>query len=61
MKDPKTLEDWREVVRQNAPLVDRTPYAHNIIGAALSAIAEMAGDKEAKKAIKEFGLDKKGW
>jgi hypothetical protein len=60
MKDPKTLEDWREIVRQNAPLVDRTPYAHNIIGIALSAIDKLAGEAETKKTIKEFGLDKKG-
>lgn len=61
MKDPKTLEDWREIVRQNAPLVDKAPYAHNIIGIALSAIDKLAGEEEALKTIKEFGLDKKGW
>ncbi len=61
MKDPKTLEDYREIVRQNAPLVDRTPYAHNIIGLALRAIDKLAGKAEAEKTIKEFGLDKKGW
>lgn len=61
MKDPKTLEEWRDVIRQNAPLVDRMPYAHNIIGLALNAIDKLTGEAEVEKAIKDFGLDKKGW
>jgi hypothetical protein len=57
----KTLGDWRDVIADNAPYVDKKPYSHNIISIALSAIADRFGKEEANKAIRDFGLTKKGW
>jgi hypothetical protein len=61
MIDSRTLEELREVVNRETPYIDIKPYSHNIIGLALSVIAAKYGEEEAVKAIKDFGLDKKGW
>jgi len=57
----KTLEQWRETIEENVDYVDVKPFSSNIIGLALRAIGEGYGESEAKKAVKDFGLDKLGW
>lgn len=61
MKMHDSLVDWRYTIAKEAPRVGKAPYSHNIIGIALSAIAEKFGAEEAEKAIIDFKLDKKGW
>jgi len=57
----RTLEDWRERIEEERDFVDVKPYSHNIISLALNAIAEKWGQKEANKAIADFGLKELGW
>jgi hypothetical protein len=59
--DREKLFELRKQVAINAPLVDRTPYAHNIINFTLLEIAEKFGKAEANKAIHDFKLKKLGW
>ena len=56
-----TIADWRETIRKERRYVGRKPYSHNIISIALGAIAKIAGDEEANKAITDFNLDSLGW
>lgn len=58
---PRTLDEWRDTIRREAPWVDIKPYSHNIIAIALSAIAVRWGTDEAEKAIDDFKLARKGW
>lgn len=57
----KTLQEWKEVIEREVYYVDVKPYSHNIISLALNAIARDFGNKEANKAIDEFGLGEYGW
>ncbi len=43
------------------PALDKGGYAHNIISICLRSIAKHHGKAEANRAIRDFGLDKKGW
>ncbi len=57
----RTLEEYREKIEEEADYIDIRPYSHNIVGLLLSSIAAHYGDDEAKKAIKDFHLEEKGW
>lgn len=57
----KTLDEYRNIIKEEVPYIDKKPYSHNIIGMTLSIIAKEYGDEEVKKAIRDFKLDKKGW
>jgi len=57
----KTLEDYREAIREERRYVDKKPFSHNIISITLRIIAEKFGKEEAKKAIRDFKLNKLGW
>lgn len=57
----KGLNALRVEIEEQVPWIDIKPYSHNIIGLLLSQIAEEYGKKAANKAIRDFGLDKKGW
>jgi len=56
-----TLEELRDQIREQAPMVGKAPYSHNIIGLALRAIDKDYGRAEANKAIDDFKLRRKGW
>lgn len=57
----KSLNDWRKIIKEEAPYVDVKMYSHNIISLALGAIAKECGQDEANKAIEDFGLEDLGW
>jgi hypothetical protein len=57
----KTLEEWRDSIRREAPHVDRKPFSHNLITLALGAISREWGQAEANRAIRDFKLSRKGW
>lgn len=56
-----SLGELRQRIIDEIPFIDVKPYSHNIIGIVLQQIADGFGHEEALKAIKELGLDKKGW
>lgn len=61
MSTPKTLRDWRAVIRKEIPFVDIKPYSHNIISISLQAIAKDFGVSKADQAIEDFRLEGLGW
>ena len=61
MATPETLDGLRSRIEDQAPYVDVKPYSHNIIGILLSQLASSFGEAEANKAIRDFGLEGKGW
>ena len=56
-----TLEDLRDEIDAEAEWVDIKPYSHNIISLLLRQIARTYGPAEADRAIRDFGLEEKGW
>jgi len=61
MKVPKTLDDLRDEIDEQVDYIDIKPYSHNIIGLVLSMIAKEYGQVEANQAIRDFGLEERGW
>ncbi len=61
MNDPKNLGALQSQISANVGLLDKAPYSHNIINSCLRLIAEYHGKDAANEAIRDFGLDKKGW
>jgi hypothetical protein len=57
----KTLQDYRNTIRQEARFVDLKPYSHNIISMSLRIIAEKCGKDEANKTIRICRLKRLGW
>ena len=55
------LDTLRSKISQEAKHVGIKPFSHNIVGMYLGEIAKLYGDEEARKAIKDFGLHRKGW
>ncbi len=60
-KKKPTLIELRAKCKAEAAWIGIKPYSHNIVGLILTDIAELYGDREAEKAIDDFGLKKKGW
>jgi len=56
-----TLDEWRDTIKKNAPLVDRSSHSHNLINLALQAINKKYGKNEANRAVRDFKLESKGW
>lgn len=56
-----TLERFRATIEEEVEYLDLKPYSHNIISMTLRAIAKNFGKDEANKAIKDFGLNRRGW
>ena len=50
-------------IARNAPLVDKAPYAHNIIGLNLNILETTYGYKidQIKSIVRKNKLEKKGW
>lgn len=61
MKTANTLDDLRSQIEDQAPYVDIRSHSHNILGIVLSQIAGSFGEGEANRAIRDFGLEAKGW
>jgi hypothetical protein len=57
----ETLDEYRNIIKEEARYIDKKPYSHNIVSMTLACISKTYGDEEVKKAIRDFGLDKKGW
>ena len=62
MTTRNALEIEADIAR-NAPLVDKTPYAHNIIGLNLNILETTYGytKDQIKAIVRKNKLDKKGW
>lgn len=61
MIDPLHLGALQSQISAVLPMLDKGGYAHNIISSCLRLIAEHHGKDAANEAIRDFGLDKKGW
>jgi hypothetical protein len=63
MSTARTCFEIEDNIAANAPLVDRTPFAHNIIGLELNILQTTYGYTldRIKKIVKRNKLDKKGW
>ena len=57
----KTLADLRREVQNETRYIGKRSFSHNIVGLLLGQIAEEHGQDAANQAIRDFGLDKKGW
>lgn len=57
----ETLEQLRAKIAREVGFIDVKPYSHNIVGLLLSQIAQEHGTAEANRAIRDFGLKRKGW
>ena len=57
----KTIEELKQIIREEKPFVDLKPYSHNIISLTLQQIAKEYGYDAANNIIKELELEKKGW
>jgi hypothetical protein len=56
-----SLRNLRAGIKKEAPDVDVKSHSHNIISSLLRTIAQDHGTDAANKAIRDFGLEKKGW
>lgn len=61
MIDPKNLGALQSEISRTLPTLDRGGYANQIISSCLRMIAEHHGKDAANEAIRDFGLDKRGW
>lgn len=62
MTDPESLGALQSRISATIPTLGRpNGYGHNIISLCLLSIAENYGTDTANEAIRDFGLDKKGW
>ena len=60
-KRKRTLKSLREDIAKEVPFVDIKPYSHNIISLVLMQISSEYGAGHANKAIRDFGLEERGW
>lgn len=56
-----TLGEWIEMIENEVMFVNVKPYSHNMISAALGAIADRWGNAEANRVIDELELEHLGW
>jgi hypothetical protein len=61
MAEENRLAELRNRIRREAPCIDRLPYSHNIVCITLQEIAQKYGTPEANKAVRDFGLECKGF
>jgi hypothetical protein len=57
MTTKRSLKEWRDIIKREAPGVDIKPYSHNIISIALQAIASQWSPELANQAIDDFKLE----
>lgn len=59
----RTALEIEDTIARNAPLVDRTPFAHNIIGLEMNILQTTYGYTldQIKAIVRKNKLDKKGW
>jgi hypothetical protein len=57
----KSLDYLRQEIDDEVDYIDVKPYSNNIVGLLLSQIAKEYGQDEANRAIRDFGLERKGW
>jgi len=58
---PENLGALQSQISAAIPTLDHGGYAHNIISTCLRMIEKHHGKDAANEAIRDFGLDKKGW
>ena len=56
----KTLEELRQMIKDERPFVNKRPFSHNIISFTLREIDRRFGKAESQKAIRELGLKRLG-
>lgn len=55
------LAELRKRVKCESPYIGVKPYSHNIVRLTLAQIAQDHGRAEANKAVRDFGLESKGF
>ena len=61
MANKSRLEELRAQVETEAKFVDVKRHSHNIITIVLGMIQKEFDTEQANKAIRDFGLEHKGW
>jgi hypothetical protein len=55
------LSEIRSQIKREAPYVGVKSHSHNVISILLRMIHQEHGTEAANKAIRDFGLERKGW
>lgn len=55
------IKDLRKEIEELAKSVDVKSHSHNLISLALQKLAREHGTEEANRAVRDFGLEDKGW
>jgi hypothetical protein len=61
MSKKNRLNELRAQIEEEAKYVDVKPFSHNIITSALGLIQREFDTEQANRAVRDFGLEEKGW